>query len=56
MVQSCEDRYFVSPLGMFVTLISAASLVVLALLGAIEVRASGANIIRATARVTFGES
>lgn len=43
----------VSPVGMLVPMVSAASLVFLALLGAIGARAGGANILRATARVTF---
>jgi VIT1/CCC1 family predicted Fe2+/Mn2+ transporter len=43
----------VSPASMLVPLVSAASLVFLALLGAIGARAGGANILRATARVTF---
>ena len=43
----------VSPAGALVPLVSAASLGFLALLGAIGARAGGANILRATARVTF---
>jgi VIT1/CCC1 family predicted Fe2+/Mn2+ transporter len=43
----------VSPTSMMVPLVSAASLVFLALLGAIGARAGGANVLRATARVTF---
>jgi VIT1/CCC1 family predicted Fe2+/Mn2+ transporter len=43
----------ISPAGMLVPLVSAASLGFLALLGAIGARAGGANILRATARVTF---
>jgi vacuolar iron transporter family protein len=43
----------VSPPHMLVTIVSAASLGFLALLGAIGARAGGANIWRATARVTF---
>jgi VIT1/CCC1 family predicted Fe2+/Mn2+ transporter len=43
----------VSPASMLVPMVSAASLVFLALLGAIGARAGGANILRATARVTF---
>jgi len=43
----------VSPASMMVPLVSAASLVFLALLGAIGARAGGANVLRATARVTF---
>jgi VIT1/CCC1 family predicted Fe2+/Mn2+ transporter len=43
----------VSPANMLVPLVSAASLGFLALLGAIAARASGANVLRATGRVTF---
>jgi len=43
----------VSPASMLVWTVSAASLVFLALLGAIGAQAGGANILRATARVTF---
>jgi VIT1/CCC1 family predicted Fe2+/Mn2+ transporter len=43
----------ISPANMLVPLVSAASLVFLALLGTIGARAGGANILRATARVTF---
>ena len=43
----------VSPAGALVPIVSAASLAFLALLGAIGARAGGANILRATARVTF---
>jgi VIT1/CCC1 family predicted Fe2+/Mn2+ transporter len=43
----------VSPVSMLVPIVSAASLGFLALLGAIGARAGGANIWRATARVTF---
>ena len=43
----------VSPATMLVPMVSAASLVFLALLGAIGARAGGANVLRATARVTF---
>jgi len=43
----------VSPASMLVPMVSAASLVFLALLGAIGGRAGGANVLRATARVTF---
>jgi vacuolar iron transporter family protein len=43
----------VSPAGALVPLVSAASLGFLALLGAIGARAGGANILRATVRVTF---
>src|SRR5690349_3716876 len=43
----------VSPVGALVPMVSAASLGFLALLGAIGARAGGANVLRATARVTF---
>ena len=43
----------VSPVNMLVPIVSAASLGFLALLGAIGARAGGANVLRATARVTF---
>ncbi len=43
----------VSPASMLVPIVSAASLVFLALLGSIGARAGGANVLRATARVTF---
>jgi VIT1/CCC1 family predicted Fe2+/Mn2+ transporter len=43
----------VSPAGTLVPVVSAASLGFLALLGAIGARAGGANVLRATARVTF---
>ena len=43
----------VSPAGELVFTVSAASLAFLALLGAIGARAGGANILRATVRVTF---
>ena len=43
----------ISPIGAIVPLVSAASLGFLALLGAIGARAGGANVLRATARVTF---
>jgi VIT1/CCC1 family predicted Fe2+/Mn2+ transporter len=43
----------VSPASALVAIVSAASLAFLALLGAIGARAGGANILRATARVTF---
>jgi VIT1/CCC1 family predicted Fe2+/Mn2+ transporter len=43
----------VSPAGLLVPLVSVASLGFLALLGAIGARAGGANLLRATARVTF---
>ncbi len=43
----------VSPAGALVPIVSAVSLVFLAFLGAIGARAGGANVVRATARVTF---
>jgi VIT1/CCC1 family predicted Fe2+/Mn2+ transporter len=43
----------VSPVGILVPMVSAASLGFLALLGAIGAKAGGANVLRATARVTF---
>ncbi len=43
----------VSPAGALVPIVSAASLGFLALLGAIGASAGGANVLRATARVTF---
>src|SRR5262249_32131893 len=43
----------ISPIGAIVPTVSAASLGFLALLGAIGARAGGANVLRATARVTF---
>ncbi len=43
----------VSPVNLLVLIVSAASLGFLALLGAIGARAGGANVLRATARVTF---
>ena len=43
----------VSPAGALVPIVSGASLGFLALLGAVGARAGGANILRATARVTF---
>ena len=43
----------VSPSGWLVPIVSAASLLFLALLGAIGARAGGANVPRATMRVTF---
>ena len=42
-----------SPTNALVAIVSAASLGFLALLGAIGARAGGANVLRATARVTF---
>ncbi|CAN5187533.1 VIT family protein [soil metagenome] len=42
-----------SPVNLLVPIVSAASLLFLALLGAIGARAGGANVLRATARVTF---
>ena len=43
----------VSPASILVPMVSVASLVFLSLLGAIGARAGGANVLRATARVTF---
>jgi len=43
----------ISPDGALVPIVSAASLGILALLGAVGARAGGANVPRATARVTF---
>jgi vacuolar iron transporter family protein len=43
----------VSPASALVLIVSAASLGFLALLGAIGAKAGGANLLRATARVTF---
>jgi len=43
----------ISPIGAIVPVVSAASLGFLALLGAIGAKAGGANVLRATARVTF---
>ena len=43
----------VSPAGSLVPVVSVASLAFLALLGAIGARAGGADVLRATARVTF---
>lgn len=43
----------ISPGGAIVPIVSAASLGFLALLGAIGARVGGANVLRATARVTF---
>lgn len=43
----------IAPTGMLVPFVSVASLGFLALLGAIGARAGGANVLRATARVTF---
>ena len=42
-----------SPANLLVPVVSAASLGFLALLGAMGAKAGGANILRATARVTF---
>jgi VIT1/CCC1 family predicted Fe2+/Mn2+ transporter len=42
-----------SPAGALIPVVSAASLGFLALLGAIGAKAGGANVLRATARVTF---
>ncbi|WP_312414292.1 VIT family protein [Shinella sp.] len=44
---------WVAPPNQLVMLVSAASLLFLALLGAIGAKAGGANVLRATARVTF---
>lgn len=44
---------FVAPKDSLITIVSVASLLFLALLGAIGAKAGGANIWRATARVTF---
>ncbi len=44
---------FISPLEYLVPVVSVASLVFLAALGAIGARTGGANVMRATARVTF---
>ena len=44
---------FVSPAGMLPQMVSGASLVFLALLGAVGARAGGANVLTATVRVTF---
>jgi hypothetical protein len=43
----------VSPANVLVPIVSAASLGFLALLGAVGAKAGGANILRATLRVTF---
>ncbi len=43
----------VSPAGLLVLVVSTASLGFLGLLGAIGAKAGGANVVRATARVTF---
>ena len=43
----------ISPSAILVPVVSIASLAFLALLGAVGARAGGANVIRATARVTF---
>ena len=43
----------ISPVTYLVPMVSAASLIFLGVLGAIGARAGGANVIRATARVTF---
>ena len=43
----------VSPTGALVAIVSVTSLGFLALLGAIGAKAGGANVLRATARVTF---
>src|SRR5665811_1627711 len=46
----------VAPAGALVPIVSAASLGFLALLGAIGARAGGANVLRATVRVTFWDA
>jgi len=46
----------VSPASLLVPIVSAASLGFLALLGAIGAKAGGANVLRATARVTFWDA
>ncbi len=43
----------VAPAGLLVPVVTAASLLFLAVLGAVGARAGGANVLRATARVTF---
>ncbi len=43
----------VSPMSVLIPVVSAASLVFLAVLGAVGARAGGADVLRATARVTF---
>jgi len=43
----------VAPIGMLVPIVSAASLGFLAVLGAVGAKVGGANILRATLRVTF---
>jgi VIT1/CCC1 family predicted Fe2+/Mn2+ transporter len=43
----------IAPADAVVAVVSAASLAFLALLGAIGARAGGANVVRATVRVTF---
>ena len=43
----------VSPVGLLVPIVSAASLLYLAMLGAVGARVGGANVLHATARVTF---
>ena len=43
----------ISPADALIPIVSAASLVFLALLGAVGARAGGANVLRATVRVTF---
>src|SRR5262245_18287941 len=43
----------ISPIGVIVPMVAAASLGFLALLGAIGARSGGANVLRATTRVTF---
>jgi VIT1/CCC1 family predicted Fe2+/Mn2+ transporter len=43
----------ISPIGAIVPMVFGASLAFLAFLGAIGARAGGANVLRATVRVTF---
>jgi vacuolar iron transporter family protein len=43
----------VAPASLLLPLVSGASLVFLALLGAVGAKAGGANVLRATIRVTF---
>jgi VIT1/CCC1 family predicted Fe2+/Mn2+ transporter len=47
-------KVIVTPAGALVPLVSAASLGFLAFLGAIGAKAGGANVLRATTRVTLG--
>ena len=43
----------IAPVGAIVPIVSAASLIFLAVLGAVGAKAGGANVLKATARVTF---